>query len=113
MFPTARIGVADVKVIFQSPFIWILTVNHGDSGCTPVDPSAKLRIPFFKFQHGGRFGALDENLNLFLKGQLVVSPRRKQKCLPFTGLCGHLFHIMLIHRRDKLKFSRHWRTPPF
>lgn len=101
-----RMGVGDVKVVFQSCPSGRVPVKDRDPGRAPVDPAPKLPVPSLDLQDSGGVRALGEKQELLVKGQLIVPAGCGKEPLPLLRSCDFRLYAM-IQLRDQLISSCH------
>lgn len=102
----SRMGVGDVKVVFQPRPSGCVPVKDRDPSRAAVDPAPKLLIPSLNLKYSGGLRALGEKQELLVEGKLIVPAGRGEKLLPFLRRCDCLPYA-LIQLRDQLVSSCH------
>ena len=84
----SRIGIGDVKIVFQALPGTICAFKHSDPFCAAFDPAPILLIPPLDLKHRHSVRALGVNQHLFVKPQPEIPAGGAQKRFPFLrGRC--------------------------
>lgn len=78
----SRMGVGDVKVVFQPCPSGSVPVKDRNPRRATVDPAPKLFVPSLDLQYSGGIRALGEKQELLVKGELIVPAGRGEEFLP-------------------------------